>query len=214
MDLVNSQTVDLKRIAQCHIAAFPGSLSSKLGLGYCMKMMSWYLADERGILFHIENESNLLGYCGGIKMVNEGMHGSATSITQYTFISILISFLIRPWLIFHPDIRNRVPFVWKNLKLKIGLSKASYPNTNKEQKKIFVPSLGLVVIGVNPHYQGKGYGTLLLREFEKRAREMGFMKIHLSVKKDNSQAIHSYLKSGWLVDKVGNEEQSMFKLLD
>ena len=73
--------------------------------------------------------------------------------------------------------------------------------------------MGLVVIGVLPEYQGKGYGTILLKEFEKRAIEKGFKRIHLSVSKDNKQAVAAYRKSGWVIGSTREEEFLMYKSL-
>jgi GNAT superfamily N-acetyltransferase len=205
---------DLKSVAKCHQASFPGSLSSKLGTRYCMKMLSWYLEDIRGEIFHLEENGQVIGYCGGILSREPGNHGSATSVTQYTFKALIASFLIRPWLIFHPEIRTRLPFIWRNIKLKLRITKPSLPVINNSVVNEFIPSMGLVVIGVSPENQGKGYGTILLKEFERRASEKGFKRIYLSVKKDNAQAIAAYSKNGWVIGKTGDEELSMYKELE
>lgn len=176
-----------------------------------MKMLSWYLEDDRGDLFHLDENETITGYCGGILNLEAGKHGSATSVTQYTFKTLLTSFLLKPWLIFHPEIRKRFPFIWRNIKLKLNRSKPTVSGIIKEDENVFIPSMGLVVIGVSPEYQGRGYGTILLREFERRAIEKGLKKIHLSVKKDNAQAIGAYLKNGWVIGKTGEEELSMYK---
>lgn len=60
---------------------------------------------------------------------------------------------------------------------------------------------------------GKGYGSVILKEFERRAREKGFKQINLSVKKENEQAIAAYMKNGWLISSTGEEELSMHKIL-
>ncbi len=90
-------------------------------------------------------------------------------------------------------------------------------NTKKARgnnvREAFIPSMGLVVIGVLPEYQGKGYGSVILREFERRALEKGFKRINLSVRRDNEKAISAYLKNGWSVGSAGKEELSMFKNL-
>jgi len=79
--------------------------------------------------------------------------------------------------------------------------------------KSFVPSMGLVVIGVLPECQGKGYGSIILKEFEKRAREKGFKRINLSGRKDNEKAIAAYMKNGWRISSTNDEELSMHKIL-
>lgn len=205
---------DLKKIAICHIRAFPKSLSSKLGLNYAARMISFYLEDDRGVLFHAEEGDEITGYCGGLMNRVPGRHGSATSMTQHTFGSLVLNLMIRPWLIFHHEIRGNIPLILKNIRLRLSgdasRKKTSPPALDKE----FIPSMGLVVIGVSPEHQGKGYGSLLLREFEARARKEGFKKISLSVRKENHQAITSYKRNGWVVGREGQEELYMYKNLD
>ena len=214
MIIKNTSTEDIRSVALCHRKAFPDSLSSKLGTSYCMKMLAWYIEDERGDLFHLEENFRVIGYCGGIKHSIPGKHGSATSVTQYTFKTIVYSFLKKPWLIFHPEIRSRLPFIIKNIALKIKPVKPPKPVPPSNNSQDFMPSMGLVVIGVDPVYQGKGFGSVLLKEFEKRARETGFRRINLSVKKDNEQAITAYKKNGWSIGSTGKVELSMYKTLE
>ncbi len=214
MKTVDSSHKDLQEIAKCHRSAFPESLSSKLGLSYCKKMLSFYLENERGILFHMEGNDGVLGYCGGIRNRLPGQHGSATSITQHTFRSLVINLLFRPWLIFHHEILANFPLIIKNIKLRFYDSNRSKSPSQAYSAKEFIPSIGLVVIGVTFEAQGKGYGSLLLREFEERARKEEFTRIHLSVKKNNSQAIAAYKKNGWLIGKEEHTELHMFKNLD
>ena len=209
----DSAISDIGTIARIHIRAFPKSLSSRLGFNYCHRMISWYLDDARGELFHLSIDKNIVGYCGGLIINEPGKHGSATSVTQYTFKALVISFLLKPWLIFHPEIRTRLPFIVKNIKLKLKPGGTTATSGSIGSNPDFIPSMGLVVIGVDPEYQGKGYGSVLLKEFERRAREKGLERLNLSVRCDNEQAISAYLKNGWVIGTTGEEELSMFKIL-
>lgn len=210
----DSKQSDLKRIARCHIKAFPASLSSKLGLNYAARMIYFYLADDRGVLFHVEDENEITGYCGGLMSREPGRHGSATSMTQHTFRSLVLNLVIRPWLIFHHEIRANIPLIIKNLKLRFTARATEKATPHPDRNQEFTPAMGLVVIGVSPKHQGKGYGTLLLKEFESRARKEGFKKITLSVRKENHQAISAYKRNGWLVSREGPSELYMYKELD
>jgi GNAT superfamily N-acetyltransferase len=214
MICVDSKSSDLDKIARIHVKTFGDSLSSRLGFKYCRKMISWYLEDERGELFHLVESGEILGYCGGLSITVPGKHGSATSVTQFSFKELITSFFLRPWLIFHPEIRKRLPFIWKNLKLRLGLSSMNDLAKTTDVVKPFIPSMGLVVIGVLPEYQGKGYGSVILKEFERRANEKGFRRINLSVRKDNRQAIAAYMKNGWRISSTGEEDLSMHKTLE
>jgi len=213
MIIKDTDKSDLRNIAYCHARAFPRSLTSKLGISYSMKMLSFYLEDKRGILFHLADDNKIIGYCGGLRRNDVNKPGSATSMVQFTFKSLIVSLLKKPWLLFHPEIVNNIPLIVKNLKLRLFRHSLSTSKTTKSTDQNFIPSMGLVVIGVDPEYQGKGYGSFLLKEFEKRAREEGFHRMHLSVRKDNIQAISSYKKNGWEIQSENKHELKMFKEL-
>jgi hypothetical protein len=66
MEIRLSNLSVLEQIAQCHKAAFPESLSSKSGCTFRMKLLSWYIIDERGILFHVLENDMIVGCCRGV----------------------------------------------------------------------------------------------------------------------------------------------------
>ena len=205
---------DLIRVAECHIKAFPESLSSRLGVNYCTKMISFYIEDYRGVLFHLEEGDDILGYYGGLMIKIPGQSGSASSMTQYTFKSLILNLLIKPWLLFHHEIWNNLPLIRRNLYMRFFKHSERINASPGNPVKDFIPSMGLVVIGVSPKHQSKGYGSVLLKEFESRAIEEGFKRVHLSVKKNNYQAIAAYKKNGWEIAKEGDKELTMSKTLE
>jgi hypothetical protein len=214
MQITDTKNSDLNALVLCHRSAFPDALSTKLGHRFCSKMLSWYIESERGTLFHLEHEGEIPGYVGGIMIRIPGLPGSATSITQHAFKEFVLAFLIKPWLIFHPESITRISFIWRNIKLKLRSGGQSPHTSVQDVPQNFIPSMGLVVIGVSPEHQGKGYGSMLLKEFESRARNEGFRKISLSVHKDNHQAIKAYKRNGWTVGREDSSGLYMFKDLD
>lgn len=206
-----TKSKDLKNIVKCHKSAFPNALSSKLGNTFISKMMEWYIISDRGVLFHIENKNReIIGYCGGIITKNKGLHGAVTSISQYSFYTILISYLKRPWLIFHPENLKKITYIRKNIFIKFGLNKPEKINKNID----LIPFMGLVVIGLRKDNQGKGIGGILLNEFEKRAKIISEVKkISLSVKPQNINAIKSYFKNGWKIGKQTKTSIQMYKII-
>ena len=213
MDPSTSSSAHLLAIARCHRAAFPHALSTALGQRYVAHMLSWYLSTEKTFLFHIEDESgNCVGYCGGI--VSDGTlgTGSASGMAQYTFQAAIWAFLTHPWVLFHPEVREKWPLLWKNLKMKLGLAKRTHFTPDQKAKMAKEPAVGLVVIGVDPAYQGKGYGSLLLQEFERKAvEEYGIHKLQLSVLASNQQAIRAYERNGWERGEVRGKSLGMWK---
>ena len=209
MKCITTTTKDLINIVGCHKSAFPDALSSQMGNSFILKMMEWYIKSDRGVLFHIENENNeIIGYCGGIITKKKELHGAVTSISQYAFNTFLISYLFRPWLLFHPENIKKISYIQRNIIIKLGLNKPEKINKNEE----FVPFMGLVVIGLRKDNQGKGIGSNLLSEFERKANEIyDIEKIVLSVNPDNVNAIKAYSKNGWKISNQSKKSIQMFK---
>jgi RimJ/RimL family protein N-acetyltransferase len=160
-----------------------------------------------------DEQGRCAGYCGG--MISDGTlgTGSASGMAQHSFYPALWAFATHPWVLFHPEVRAKWPLLWKNIKMKLGLAPKVHATTAQRQQKALEPEAGLVVIGVDPAHQGKGYGSLLLREFERRAvEEYGVRRLQLSVRTDNVQAIRAYERNGWVVSRVQGESTSMVKL--
>ena len=82
----------------------------------------------------------------------------------------------------------------------------------KSDANDFKPYLGLVVIGVDVQYQGYGYGSRLLKEFETRARKIPEVKrILLTVDKSNERAIQAYQANDWTMAGEGNDSLKLKK---
>ncbi len=207
--VINSQDSDLKAIAHCHKMAFPNSLSSRLGLRYCIKMLEWYLVAKNRFLFHLELENKVIGYCGGFIRKGEP-HGSSTGMTQHAFKEGIQSLIVRPWLLFHPEVKKNYRFLFRNLLLRVKRKTKTEPNKTSPLPSTELIA-GLVVIGVDSNYQGKHYGTLMLQEFERIAKSKGVKKVTLSVKSNNIKAIKSYTRNGWLPGAVNQDSLNMYK---
>ncbi len=52
-------------------------------------------------------------------------------------------------------------------------------------------------LAVDPEYQGKGYGKMLIDELEKRFIKYGVVKYHLMIFKDNLKVVNFYKKLGF-----------------
>jgi ribosomal protein S18 acetylase RimI-like enzyme len=212
-DIIIAKHGDLVKIAKCHRKAFPKSLSSAMGVTYLTKMFEWYLVDSRAFLFYIQENELCMGYCGGLKFDGTARVGSASSMIQHSYKQAVKTFLMKPWLFFYPEFLSKYKLaarnVLKRIKLIVGIKEQSKPLNNSEA----VPHTGLIVIGVDPKVQGKGYGSQLLQEFERVSKNLGFGKMMLTVRTDNSIAIKSYERNGWSITKVEGVSTSMEKKL-
>lgn len=213
MVLVNTTYEDLAKIAKCHRACFPSSLSSAMGLNYLTKMFTWYLEVDKAFLFHIEDNNICIGYCGGIIKDGSLSTGSASGMMQHSFNAAIKAFLLRPWLIFHKEVSKKYPLFLKNLLVKLGIKNNAISSKKREIKKR-KPEVGLVVIGVLPEYRGKGVSTELMRNFEIRAKENNISKLQLSVLSDNNRAINAYKKNGWEIEENNKSSIVMTKEIE
>jgi len=201
---------DLSRIASCHIKAFPTALSSRLGVSLVKKMLSWYLDSPKRFLFYIKIDNTCIGYCGGTISDGTQVHGSASGMIQHSFKDAFRALLLRPWLWFHADLRSRYTLILKNIYFK--MIRYSTPVKDRIGQSL-EPHAGLIVIGVDPANQGKGYASILLNEFERIVREKGILKMMLTVLTTNEQAIIAYRKNGWIVFEAKQKATLMVKYL-
>lgn len=186
---------DLTRIAECHKSVFPYSLTTKMGVRYLSKIFSWYLSSDKTFLFFIEEEGQVVGYAGGMIVDGTLAHGSASSLTQHTFNDSIKTLLMRPWLFFHPEFVSRYALFARNIFTRIR--NKFRKNEVRSAVKPVEPYAGLVVIGVHPTFQGKGYGSAILVEFEKRTAQYGLKRMLLTVNTGNAKAVASYKRNGW-----------------
>lgn len=202
---------DLEKIAKCHHAAFPKALSTRLGKKVIRKMVEWYIVDPKRFLLWIEKNGQCVGYIGGMVSDGSQVHGSASGMIQYAFSEVVSALVVRPWLWFHPEIVSRYKLILKNIYFRIIRYNKSY-----QERKLntpIVPHVGLVVVGVHPAFHGKGYGALLLDAFERKAIELGYNRMTLTVMKCNHQAIKSYKRNGWIVSEYKGKSLSMQKMI-
>lgn len=177
-------------------------------------MLEWYLVDDRGFLFFLKGEDeSCIGYCGGIKVESLDKVGSASSMIQHSYTSAMRAMLTRPWLFLHPEFLKKYKLAFRNIRKRF-LKKENRMQQVVKEVKPMQPHVGLVVIGIDPKYLGKGYGSKLLIEFEKLAGNFGFKKVSLTVKTDNKVAIRSYLLNGWITASVSGNATSMYKLIE
>src|SRR5690606_2287980 len=202
MRLKSALPKDLDRIADCHILTFQESLSAAMGRRYVRKMFEWYLSTDKAFLFLLEDNDLCIGYCGGIVVDGSLSHGSASSMAQYTFNQAVWSLLMRPWLFFSREFREKYWLVLRNIYYKLLKIFGRKDVRSVKQSDVFEPHMGLVVIGVRKSHQGKGLGTQLLHEFERITKEKGIRKMTLTVSTANAQAIKAYTKTGWSVSSV------------
>lgn len=210
--LLDAQEKDLVEIAKCHQKTFPDALTSKMGVHYLSRIFSWYLSTDKAFLFFLKENDQVVGYAGGMLVDGTLAHGSASSLTQHTFNDAIKALMFRPWLLLHRDFVSRYALFTRNIvrRLRNEFRKTEVRSAVAPKE----PHVGLVVIGVDPLFQGKGFGSTLLQEFERQTLQYGFKRMTLTVNTNNIKAIRSYSRNGWIATKVEGKSTQMEKRLN
>ncbi|MCU0320976.1 MAG: GNAT family N-acetyltransferase [Chitinophagaceae bacterium] len=211
LQLAYSEPKHIIEIAICQMECFPTSFNTRLGKSFTAKSLSWFLQNNKRFLFHVTYENKIVGFCGGFAPQFYG-DGSSSGMLQFAFKEAILGVLKKPWLIFNQELRVYYPFILRNIKKKLGIRK-TVAATPKPSDYVFVPSIGLVVIGVHPAMRGKGVFELLMKEFENKALQMNIANCSLSVRSSNSRAIAAYKKMGWQIKSDKDGAIVMFKQL-
>jgi ribosomal protein S18 acetylase RimI-like enzyme len=203
---------NLKKISTCHQVCFQDSFSVKLGDAYVLKSFEWFLAADNRFLHHVEDEDeNVIGYCGGFISRQKG-DGSTSGMMQYGMKQAAIGIIKKPWLFFNAELRQFYPLVIKNIFRKFFSAKKKLTE-NFIGDETFEKKTGLVVIGINPDYQGKGAFEILMKNFEKESLNRKINKLSLSVKITNRRAINAYKKAGWQTADENAKALLMHKII-
>jgi ribosomal protein S18 acetylase RimI-like enzyme len=183
-----------------------------MGQAYVEKMLEWYTVDSRAFLFYLEAGGRCIGYCGGMTLNGASAAGSASSMIQHSFGSAVKALTLRPWLFVHPEFLKKYRLILRNVskRLRRWLGIPIEPNVRAGG---ITPHAGLVVVGVDPEFQGRGYGSKLIAQFESESLARGFQHVMLTVLADNHQAIRAYERNGWTVVSRSGRSVSMEKVL-
>lgn len=205
LSIKNIKSDKLRNTAICHMSAFPGSFSSKLGIDYVKKMLEWYIVSEDRFLVGISSKDKIVGYVGGAKG-----YGSTSGMMQYAFWQGIRSILIKPYLLFNLALLSHSDMVIKNVLKRLFLQwkKSTFSETKIPQENKDL-SVGLIVIGVHSDFIRRGIGSMLLKAFTAKSLEIGGTYGHLTVKTHNTNAIDAYTKNGWEIMKFNKTVTNM-----
>jgi ribosomal protein S18 acetylase RimI-like enzyme len=187
------ETGDLQEASGVHIAAFADSALTRLGREAVMRYYEWQLNGPHDVA--------ALGAFAGGKMAGfcfAGVfRGSMSGFLRKEWKFLCWRLLTHPWLASNPILRERLVYAIRVLK-RYGRPRKSEPS-GKEKKPVF----GILSIAVDPGFQGRGVGKLLMEEAERIARRQEFAEMDLTVHPQNHQALRFYEGLGWKRISVG-----------
>jgi ribosomal protein S18 acetylase RimI-like enzyme len=184
---------NLQMVATIHLAAFPRSALTRLGVEAVRRYYEWLLVGphQRTALGAFRDGELVAFLFGGT------FSGALTGFLRRNRSYLAVRVATRPWLITTPLFRDRIAMAMRLLRVRRrGRVEASRATPVS-------PSYGILAIAVAPRWQGTGAGKALMVRAEQIARDTGFACMELSVATWNDQAIEFYLRGGW--NKVGTD---------
>ena len=174
---------DLGAVARVHRAAFADTPLTLLGEEAVRRYYVWLLMGPHDVT---ALGAFVDGRCAGFSFGGV-FRGAMTGFVKKNRAYLGMRILMHPWLLARAPFRARLG---QGLRL---LSRKKRPVAKVQP----VPSFGILSIAVDPHWQGSGVATTLMRENELAARGLGFHQMHLTVHPSNARAVRFYEKSGW-----------------
>lgn len=180
---------DLGRVAEIHFAAFPRSAMSALGIPALRRYYEWQLTGPHdAAALGVREGGELAAFCfGGV------FRGAVAGFLRKNRGFLVLRVLSRPWLVANPLFRERL-WLGVTLPLRLRAEKAAPPPPPR------APSFGILSIAVDPRFEGRGLGRVLMEEMESIARQRGFPAMNLTVDPENGRAVGFYERLGWRRD--------------
>lgn len=174
---LNIQPTDIAAFAEIHKAAFPRSLTTRLGDRFLLDYYSRVLDSPIGIAFLAERDGEALGFAVGFVDPARfycDMHERKWEVAR----SMIVGLLKKPWLI-GSVVTN---FLWARNSEHSGSDTCE-----------------LASIAVLPKTSGSGLGRALLDEFVSAAADAGAIRITLTTDAEDNDRVHGFYEKYGLV---------------
>lgn len=181
---------DLNELITVHREAFSGYLNTGFGDNYILEFLRWFTLQNDTISLIALSNNQAAGYVAGAALGYNQRLTKSLSGTVFTYM------LLHPWVILN---KKTVKKLYARFKCLVQPTIAA-----KDPVIEGLKGISLVGIGVSNKARNKQVGSKLIEHFEKKASEMGFDYMRLSVFNSNNTAINFYLKNGWsLLERQG-----------
>lgn len=185
MIIKNIENKDISNICEIHYRTFDKNHFTSL-LSYKLLYRYYLMVNEinkYSVIIYDEKSSSVMGFVIGGNNIKK----SINNFIRENYFRIIFELIQNP------------RFIWEKF-LRFTSNILSNKNHSTEAK------FRLLSIAVNPRFQSKGIGKLLLSEFEKLLIREKIYKYGLSVRYSNKNAIRFYISNGFKEEfrHVGN----------
>jgi ribosomal protein S18 acetylase RimI-like enzyme len=186
------------RVADLHLLAFPDYESSRLGRGYCRRLVLAYGArSDSWVSVAVAPGGPIEGFLVGAPPAAQ-REVNASLVVPWGLLGALRS---------PGRLLGRLPRAWSRLRrgrrgptAPVDAGAAPAPNPGEPSAPA---TIRVVLVGVDPAARGRGAADALLGAFAERARSAGHEVADLSVAAGNAAARRVYARNGW--QEVGVE---------
>ena len=185
----------IKDLVRFHRISFKDHFNSRLGNKYAKDFISWFANQDNGNIIFIcavdKGNDKAIGYiCGG-------PDGYSAQMNKNLFFTIIISFLLRPWLIF--DKRFFELFLPK---LNSLLGRKEYPKFQEFEKRLPQPIFSVTSFALDNKLRDAGFGIFLLenlfKEFLNKVKEKNAGTVRATIRSFNKEIFKYYKMKKWI----------------
>lgn len=188
---------DVNEIARVHCLSFPDRTLIQLGSEAVRRYYAFLLEEfpRAKVICAVAEGGAVAGFCFA-----GSFSGSFSNFIRLNFGFLIIKVLTRPWLVFSP-------LMWELAKPVLKVTKWMIHHRREEPSVSVISSealleidreqWGILAIAVDPAFQRRGVGDLLMAAVEEDAIGRGVVKMDLSVHVENQPAVRFYEKLGW-----------------
>lgn len=201
--MIRQATVeDLERIAVVHIACFPESFSSSIGVSLLKRFYLEYMNDVPELFLVCENpDGQIVGFCMGYYMENNRY---MKRFIRHNAVAIGLTCIPR---LLAGDKR-----VWK--KLFPSGKAVNWTIANHDFDDIPTEKQGdLLSVCILPDYRGNGYAQAMLEDFLNVLRGHDRSLCFLSVETDNRRGIRFYERNGFVLHRKSDDSTVSYRLV-
>lgn len=204
-------SADLPAVAEVHVAAFEGSLLSKLGAPIVQRYYAWQVSDQNTAWAVVAVDGGeIVGFALGGEF-SDSLHG----FFYRNRLAILLAVLRRPRLLLDP-------LLWQRWSLMRRVLNRARRRSRSKRAALSLPAAGdavpvtatsarqarrrsrdvgkpfnILAIATHPERRGRGLGKYLMDAQERAALAWGKSRMVLTVNPGNDAAVAFYRSCGW-----------------
>lgn len=191
-----ASVLDLDRVVDVHVQAFPEFFLTRLGPRFLRLLYQGFIEDKSGVMLVAEDGTTILGFAAGTTSPDRFF----SRLRRYglSFLAASSIALLRSPILVTKRLAGAV------------LYRGEAPST--------LPAAALLSsIGVLPTAAGRGVGKALLAQFADRVRAAGCRHVYLTTDRDGNEAVNRfYESSGFALESTfvrsGNRRMNRYVL--